>query len=95
MVDLNAVSALLLGHVAGHVGGPERSLEAGGRLGDVHHTDAHGGDKWPALPDKMQVLHGLAQTFADLLRDLCRAVFQQDTELVAAQARQGIAFAQA
>ncbi|MCY1391745.1 hypothetical protein D3C76_421830 [compost metagenome] len=60
----------------------------------MNQPDTDSGDERSALPDKMQILHSLAQALGNFLRRFRRAVFQQDAKLVAAQARQGIAFAQ-
>ncbi|WOI45626.1 hypothetical protein R1Z03_24860 [Acidovorax sp. BLS4] len=56
---------------------------------DVHQANTHGGDKRPALPHKVQALHGVAQAFGDFFRHRRRAVLQQDAELVAPQPGQG------
>ncbi|MNZ45056.1 hypothetical protein D3C78_626970 [compost metagenome] len=61
---------------------------------DVHQAEADGGHERPTLPDKMQVLHRLAQAFGYFFRSLRRTVFQQYPELVTAQTGQGVALAQ-
>ncbi|MCY1423494.1 hypothetical protein D9M71_392060 [compost metagenome] len=38
VIHLHAVAALLLGHVAGHVGGPQRGFEGGRPLGNMHQA---------------------------------------------------------
>jgi hypothetical protein len=91
---LDPVAPLFLGHVARHVGRAQGCLQRGRALGNVHEANAHGGHEWPAFPDEMQVLYGLAQTFGNFLRCLWRAVFQQDAKLIAAQARQCVVFPQ-
>ncbi|MNN09301.1 hypothetical protein D3C81_1221790 [compost metagenome] len=91
--QLDAVAALLLGHVAGHVGAAQRLLHRLQPGGDMHHADAGGDLERAAVPDEMQALHRLPQVLGDLPGDLRRAVLQQDAELVAAQPRQGVVVA--
>ncbi|MOA39958.1 hypothetical protein D3C78_1617800 [compost metagenome] len=94
MIDLDPVAALFLGHVTSHVSSPQGRLQGRRRLGDMHQADTHGGHERPALPDKVQVLHGLAQPFGDFFRRVRRAVLQQDPELIPAQPGQGVVFPQ-
>ncbi|MNZ54776.1 hypothetical protein D3C78_726880 [compost metagenome] len=94
MIDLDPVPTLFLGHVARHVGSTQRGFERRRVLRDMDQPDTDSGHERPAFPDKMQILHRLAQAFGNFLRRFRCAVFQQDAELVAAKARQGVAFAQ-
>ncbi|MNH35091.1 hypothetical protein D3C79_957440 [compost metagenome] len=93
VIHLHAVAALLLGHVASHVGGPQRGFEGGRPLGNMHQAQADGGHERPPFPHEVQALHGLAQALGNALGLLLGAVLQKDTELVTTQPRQGVAFA--
>ena len=95
MVDLHAVAALLLGHVAGGVG---RAQDLGQReqpVLDVDQPDADADAERQVLPGEVEIGDGLAQLVGDAQRSARRAVLQQHAELVAAQPCQRVAFAQA
>ncbi|MNN39185.1 hypothetical protein D3C81_1532150 [compost metagenome] len=76
VIDLNPVTPLFLGHVAGHVGAAKRGLQRGRILRNMHQPDTHGRYKGPTFPDKVQVLHGLAQALGNFFRSFQRTVFQ-------------------
>ena len=95
VVDLDAVAALVLGHVAGGVGGAQHLGQAEQAVLDVHQADAHADAEAPVRPGEVEVGDGLAQLVRDALGGIRRTVLQQHAELVAAQARERVAFAQA
>ncbi len=87
MVDLNAIAALLLRHVARHIGRPQRRLHGIG-FRDVHETNTCADTENAAIPDESQFLHGKPETFGRLHCNIGVAIPQQDAKLVASQSRQ-------
>src|SRR5512139_2897213 len=87
------VTALLLGDVAGCVGGTHgrcRSVDAAGERRD---TDAHAEHETAPLPAETKVANRVAELQRETHRPVCRAMFQQDAEFVATEARQAVALA--
>ena len=56
----------------------------------LHEADACGDCKGPAIPDKVHVFHGLPQPLRKNGGLIEIAVFQQDGEFIAAEAREQI-----
>ncbi len=76
---------------AGAVRGGQQLRDTGGLGRDRHHADAGAEAEAAVLPDEAEFLHRFQQGLGGLDGLLQGAVLQQDAELVAAQARQGVA----
>jgi len=87
------VPALLLGHVAGRVGGAEQVLERAALAGDLDEADAHADAEDLVLPHEAELADGAHHVVGDLTRLLERAAGEQDAELVAAEAGDGVGVA--
>jgi hypothetical protein len=90
VVDVDAITATVLGGIAGGIRGAQ---DAGHGLSDPlyrHHADAHTDPEDLLLPGESEIFDRPAQRVGDTLRDVHGAVLQQDAELVAAQAREGV-----
>jgi hypothetical protein len=93
-VDMHAVASLVLGDIAGAVGRAHDLRERVPARGDGDQPDASADGKTLVLPGEWELLDGVHQILRDPERVLLRAVLEQDAELIAAEARQGIALAQ-
>ena len=91
---MDAVSAAILGRVAGHIGIRQ---DLGHALGvaavDNHQTDADAQFEAVIFPVELEFTHRLNQRFGHLPGIFKRAVFHKHRELIAAQAGDGVAFA--
>ena len=94
-VELNAVAALVLRHVARGVGGGQHARQRFRAAGHIDHTDADADLERSLPPDEVEIADGLAQPVGDDHRRGEIAVLEQNAELVATEAREGVAFAQA
>ena len=90
---MHTVAPRLLGRVARRVGRLQDSLGHGPALVDRYQTDAGANTETPAIVDEAEVVHAVADLLRHALRLLGGAVFQNDAELVATQARQRVAVA--
>ena len=91
-VDLH-VAALLLRHVAGGIRRRDHVLDRAALARDLDEADAHADVEDLVLPDEAVVGHGAHQVVGDLARLVERAARQQDAELVAAEAADGVGVA--
>ena len=93
-VDLHAVAALLLRHVAGGVG---RTHDFGQRVepaAEIDEADARPDAERPVVPDEVEFDDRLAQLVGDAERVFLRAVLEEHAELVATEAGERVALAQ-
>ena len=93
MVELHAIAAFFLGHVTRGVARAQDVGERERRVGDKHQAGAHADGKRAVVPDEVKVGDGLPELVRDPFGMLRRAVLEDDAELVAADARQRVAFA--
>ena len=91
LLQLDAVAAILLGHVASDVDAAQRLLNRHRGVGEPDNANADADVEGAAVPHEMQLLHRLAQGFRRGRGKLRRAVLHQDAELVAAQPGQHVA----
>ena len=87
LVDLDAVAALVLGRIAGDVGGAEQRRDALGIRRDLDDADARADRHRVAGPDEAVIADRLAHRLGDRAGLFQRAAFQQHAELVAAEPR--------
>ena len=95
MIQLHAVAALFLRHVAGRVGRAHHVGQRERAVLYVHQPDADADAEGTGLPHEMEVGDGLSQLLANAQRVVRRAVLEEHAELVAPQAGERIALAQA
>src|SRR3569832_1873233 len=93
--DEDAVAAHILGDITGLVGAAQQSRRVAGLGGNGHDADARTNLKAAALPQEMKFAHTFHEALGDLPRLFQRTVVQEQTEFVAAEACEGIAFAHA
>ncbi len=90
-VDGHAARALLLGHITGRVGGRQQLFQRAALARNLDQSDRDPDVENLVLPDKPVVTHRPAHIIRNLPRLLQRTADQQHPELVAAEARHGIA----
>src|SRR6266699_2242935 len=95
VIQLHAVAALFLRHVAGRVGRAHHVGQRERAVLYVHQPDADADAEGTCLPHEMEVGDGLSQLLANAQRVVRRAVLEEHAELVAPQAGERIALAQA
>ncbi len=91
-VDVNAVATPVLRRVARRVGHAQHARAARGAV-DRHQADAHPQAEALVLPHEAEVLDRLAHGVRDAFGLAQRAVLHQDSELVAAEARERVPLA--
>src|SRR5580658_1563051 len=92
-VHNHAPGSLLLGDIAGRVGGREQLLDRATLARDLDEPDRHADVEDLVLPDEAVIPDGAADVIGDLTRLLQRAADEQHAELVAAQAPDRVAIA--
>ena len=94
MVELHAIAAFFLGHVACGIAGGQDLGQRQRAVGHVDEADGNTDGECALVHDEVELRYRLAQRFCDAHRVLDGAVLHQHAELVAAQPRQRVAFAQ-
>src|SRR5260221_13073255 len=92
-VDGHAAGSLLLGDVAGRIGGGKQLLEGAAFPRDLNEADRYANVEYLVLPDKAVVTHRTAHVIRDLPRLVQGASDEQHPNLATAQAGHRIAVA--
>ena len=95
LIHVNAIAARVLGRIARHIRRAHHARDAFARAVDLHDADAHADVHRAVLPFETVFANGLAQIVGHLCGTLSRTVLQQQSELIAAQPRDGVVSANA